>query len=355
MKKLFKFFILLFISFSWADNVLNLYIGANYLAESTINRFEKKYNTSIVQNYFNDNDEMLAKMAAGANGYSVIVATSYAVEELANMGKIKPLDKSKLPNLKYIDPQFLNQPYDPGNKYSAPYAYTPVFLGYNQQKLAQLGIVPNTWGVIFDPKYLIKLKGRVTVFDSARNVIAAALLYLGRDPNSTKREDLKAARTVIERASPYWAKYDSDSYYRGLLRGDIWLSMSYSLDIFKTLQDIKSSHSNVKLGAMLQREGNMSELDNLVIPIFNQDDKLAYEFINMTLNPQSGYELASYTGASIPNPNAWNRLSPEVRNIHWIYPQNMKNIYVFKAYDPKTRIFVNEMWTEIKMNGNCPI
>ena len=352
-----KFLYLLICLFShqlaFAANEFNLYIGSNYIADSTVKRFDDQNNCTLVQNFFNDNEEMLAKIVAGANGYNTIVATSYAVEELALMGKIKPLDKSKLPNLKYINKQFLNQAYDPDNKYSVPYAYTPVFLAYNKDKLRQLGIVPDTWAVIFDPKYLNKLKGKVTVFDSSRNVIAAALLYLGKDPNSEKESDLLAARAVIDRAAPYWAKFDSDSYYRGLLRGDVWVSMSYSIDIFKTIQDAKASHAKVNIDAMLQKEGNMYELDNMVIPVFNKDDKLAYAFINMALSPQSAYELSALTGSSVPNDSAVAKLDPAVRNLDWIYPKNMNKMYVFKAYPPKTRILVNEMWTEIKMNGAC--
>ena len=337
------------ISTAYAEKVLNVYIGANYLANSTVLRIEKLCNCRVEQNFFNDNEEMLAKMVAGAQGYNVIVATSYAVEEMAHMGKIKVLDKSKLPNLKYIAPEFLNKSYDPGNKYSVPYAYTPVFLAYNQDKMDQLKIIPNTWGVIFDPKYLKKLKGHITVFNSARNLFAAALLYLGKDPNSVKKEDLIAAKELIERASPYWAKYDSDSYYRALLRGDIWVSMSYSIDIFKAIQDAKASKSKIKLGAMLQKEGNMYELDNMVIPTFTPDIKSSYEFLNTALDPQSAYELASLTGSSIPNKSALAKLDKSMTSIDWIYPKNMNKEHVFKAYPPEIRIMVNEMWTELKM------
>lgn len=345
-------FLLLCARITLATN-FNLYIGSNYIADSTVLRFEKQTQADLIQNFFNDNEEMLAKMVAGANGYDVIVATSYAVEELAIMHKIKPLAKSKLPNLKYISPQFLNQSYDVGNKYSIPYAYTPVFLAYNKDKLDQLGIIPNSWAAIFDPKYLKKMAGRVTVFDSSRNVIAAALLYLGRDPNSSNPQDLLAARDVIDQASPYWAKFDSDSYYRGLLRGDVWLAMSYSIDIFKTIQDAKATHSRVNIAAQLQREGNMYELDNLVIPTFNQHDAAAYTFMNTVLEPQSADELSTMTGASVPNLLAIAKLNPQVRSLDWIYPRNMSKMYVFKAYPPKIRILVNELWTEIKMNGNC--
>ncbi|MFN7093790.1 MAG: PotD/PotF family extracellular solute-binding protein [Burkholderiales bacterium] len=335
--------------FAWAGQVLNVYIGANYIASPTIISLEKLCQCHLSQNYFNDNDEMLAKVVAGASGYNVIVATSYAVEELAKMGKIQPLNLSQISHLASIDPNFLNQPYDPGNKYSVPYAYTPVFLAYNVDKMHQLGITPNSWAVVFDPQYLVKLKGRVTMFNSARNIFAAALLYLGKDPNSTNLADLKLAREVINKAAPYWAKFDSDSYYRGLLRGDIWLSMSYSTDIFKAINDAKAAHSPIRIGAMLQQEGNMYELDNMVIPTSTPNLALSYEFINNALKPQSEYELSMMTGSSVPSIPALKRLSPSITAIEWIYPKNMQKMHVFNAYDPKTRILVNEMWTEIQM------
>lgn len=336
-------------SFSYAETVLNVYIGSNYIADPTITRLEKACNCRLAQNYFNDNEEMLAKMVAGATGYNNIVATSYAVDELAKMGKIMPLDKSRIPNLKYIDPKFLNQEYDPGNKYSVPYAYNPVFLAYNEEKMKELGIVPNTWAVVFDPKYLKKMRGKVTMFSSSRHVFAAALLYLGKDPNSESLADLEQARQVIDKASPYWAKFDSDSYYRGLLRGDIWLSMSYSIDIYKTLLDAKSSHTKINIGATLQKEGNMSELDNMVIPKSTPNLDLSYEFINNALLPQSAYELSVGTGSSIPNMPGFAMLDKSVTGIDWIYPKDMSKIYIFNAYSPKVRILANEMWTEILM------
>ncbi len=349
--------ILLLLSFSFpllvtAEPVLNVYIGTNYIADATIKRLEQECKCRVEQNYFNANEEMLAKIAAGATGYNVIVPTSYAVNELAKMGKLKPLDLNKLTNLKYVNPQFLNQAYDPGNKYSVPYAYTPVFLAYNQDKMKELGINPDSWAVVFDPKYLTKLKGRVTVFNSPRNVFAAALLYLGKDPNSTNSNDLQAAFAVIQKASPYWAKYDSDSYYRSLLRGDIWISMAYSIDIFKSMEDAKTSHAQVKLGAVLQKEGDMYELDNMVIPVFTPNEELSYKFINNALNPDSAYELSSFTGASIPNTVALKKLSPSVTNVNWIYPKDMNKMHVFNAYDPKTRNLVNSLWTKIQMQAH---
>jgi len=336
-------------SLSCANKIMNLFIAVNYTTPEMITDYETLCDCRLFQSFFNDPNEMLAKVVAGATGYDVIEATSYAVSELAKMGKLQKLDKSKIVGLNNIDPKFLNPTYDPGNQYSVPYAYTPVFLAYNEDRLHQLGIIPDTWAVIFEPQYLKKLKGHITVFSSSRNVFAAALLYLGRDPNSTNIDDLNAAHKLINKASAYWTKFDTDSYYRGLLRGDIWVAMSYSTDIYKTILDAKSIHSPIKIGVMLQKEGNMYEMDNLVIPLSAPNVKYAYDFINTILKPNNAYDLALRTGSSIPNKIAYLRLSPELKNLKWIYPTDISKNHTFTSYDPKTRILVNEMWTEIQM------
>lgn len=332
------------------DCILNIYIAANYLANDTANSFKSRYECRVEQNFFNENDEMLAKMAAGASGYDIIVPTSYAVDSLIRMGKLEKLNKTRLPNLKNIDPQFLNPPYDNGNQYSVPYAYDNVMLAYNKDVFKRLGIKADSWAIIFDPKYLKLLKGKITVLNSQRNVFAAALLYLGKDPNSTKREDLDAARNLIERAKPYWAKFDSDTYYRSLLRGNIWVAMSYSVDIFKTIADQKLASQPVTIEAELQREGNMYELDNLVIPKTAENIDKVYTLINYLLEPSSAIELSAATGASIMNLPALKNINPELKQIDWIYPKNMTKMHSFKNYDPKTRVYVNEVWLELQLS-----
>src|SRR3990167_3816869 len=99
-KKIFLVLMLIVPLLVSAEPVLNVYIGTNYIADATLKRLEQECKCRVEQNYFNANEEMLAKIAAGATGYNVIVPTSYAVNELAKMGKLKALDLAKLPNLK---------------------------------------------------------------------------------------------------------------------------------------------------------------------------------------------------------------------------------------------------------------
>ncbi|HET9701650.1 MAG TPA: spermidine/putrescine ABC transporter substrate-binding protein, partial [Burkholderiales bacterium] len=97
--------------------------------------FEARCRCRLAQDYFGDNEEMLAKLAAGATGYDLIVPTGNVVETLVKSGQLRHLDRDKLPGLANIKPEFLHQWFDPGNDFSIPYAYTLTILGYNVEKL----------------------------------------------------------------------------------------------------------------------------------------------------------------------------------------------------------------------------
>jgi hypothetical protein len=182
---------------------LHLYSWNNYIAPDTVKRFEESCKCAVVQTYYSDNEELLAKLAAGAKGYDVYVPTSNAVQALIKGGRLKPVDKAQLPNLKNVDPAYLNTPFDPDNKYSVPYAMSTTILGYNDEKMKELGLPTDTWAVIFDPKHLAKIKGRVTVLDSANELFAAALKYLGYSANDVDPKHWDEAVALIKKAKPY--------------------------------------------------------------------------------------------------------------------------------------------------------
>src|SRR4249919_2618108 len=89
-----------------AKDQLHLYNWNNYIAPETVKRFEEACKCEVVQTYYSDNEELLAKLAAGAKGYDILVPTSNAVQALIRGGQLKPLDKAQLPNLKNIDARY---------------------------------------------------------------------------------------------------------------------------------------------------------------------------------------------------------------------------------------------------------
>ena len=62
-----------------AQGVLRLFNWNNYITESSVKAFEQECGCRLAQDYYADNEEMLAKLAAGAVGYDLIVPTGSPV------------------------------------------------------------------------------------------------------------------------------------------------------------------------------------------------------------------------------------------------------------------------------------
>ena len=69
-------------------NVLHLFNWNNYIAPETIDHFEVFCNCELSQDYYSDNEEMLAKLAAGATGYDLMVPTGNAMAALIRQGAL---------------------------------------------------------------------------------------------------------------------------------------------------------------------------------------------------------------------------------------------------------------------------
>jgi spermidine/putrescine transport system substrate-binding protein len=350
MKKLLCLLALLSLPALAKDEVLNLYNWNDYIAPETIERFQKFCNCQVKQTYFSDNEEMMAKLAAGARGYDVIVPTSNYVAGMAKQGWLQPLDHAKVPNLKNVMPQYLNTEFDPGNKYSAPYAMSITLIGYNDQKVKELGVPLGSWATIFDPAILQKIKGRVTVLDSQSEVMAAALKYLGYSVNDRDPKHWQQAKDAILKAKPYWAAFNASSYIRELSAGNIWVVHGYSNDIYQADLGAQKAGMKFRIRHSLPKEGAVLALDAMVIAKGAPHPDLAHKFINFMLEGQNSADLTNMIGSGNPNSDAQKYIKPEIKQISAIFPdeQTAKKLEMLKDMTPAQRRTMNRIWTEIK-------
>jgi spermidine/putrescine transport system substrate-binding protein len=292
----------------------------------------------------------LAKLAAGARGYDVLVPTSNAVDALIRGKQLLPLDKSKLPNLANIDPQYLDTPFDPGNKYSVPYGMSTTILGYNDVKMKELGLPTDTWAVIFDPKLLQKVKGRVTVLDSSSELFAAAFKYLGYSANDVDPKHWDEAAALIKKAKPYWAAFNASSYIKELTVGNIWLVHGYSNDIFQANLDAQAAKRPFHILQGMPKEGAVLAVDNMVIHKDAPRPDLALKFMNFMLEGKNSSELTNLIGSGNPNLDAVKYIKPEILKNPAIFPDKAveAKLEQLKELTSAQRRLRNRLWTEIK-------
>ena len=333
------------------EEVLHLYNWSNYITEESVHEFEARCGCRLALDYYADNEEMLAKLAAGATGHDVIVPTSNAVETLIRAGQLLPLDQSKLPHLANVRPEFLNLDFDPGNVYSVPYAYSITILGYNIEKMRELGLPTDTWAVLFEPRYLEKLKGKVTVLDSQRELFGAALIYLGYSVNETDEAKLKQARDLILRAKPYWAAFNAGSYAKELAVGNIWLAHGYTNDLQLARNDALGAGRKFHIGFSTPKEGAIFALDNLVIHKSAEHVALAHRFIDFWLEGRAPAAITNAIGAGNVNRAAMQWVDPEIAANRDLFPdaESFKRLRQVRDYDRRTRRLLNRLWVEVKV------
>jgi spermidine/putrescine transport system substrate-binding protein len=331
-------------------DVLNVFNWNNYIAPETIQRFEAQCKCKLKETYYSDNEEMLAKLAAGAKGYDIIVPTSNYIQGMAKAGYIQPVDKSKVPNLKNIMPAYLNTPFDRNNQYSVPYAYTITMIGYNEQKMKELGISIDSWSAIFDPKILQKVKGRVTVLDSQSELMAAALKYLGYSVNDRDPKHWEEAKQVILKAKPYWAAFKASGYIEQLSAGNIWLVHGYSNDIYQADQGAQQAKQPFRIKHAMPKEGAVLALDAMVVAKNAPRPDLAHQFINFMLEGQNSADLTNMIGSGNPNAAAMQFIKPEIKAMSAIFPDEAtaKKLEMLKDLNSKERRLMSRIWTEIK-------
>jgi spermidine/putrescine transport system substrate-binding protein len=248
-----------------AEDVLYLYIWNTYLSEDTVHRFEAQCRCRLKQDFYSDNEEMLAKLEAGAIGYDLIVPTGNAVETL--LRKNRRCVRSTRETAQSEEPQGrVSRPLVRSRlRYAVPYATTVTLLGYNATRLAELGLPTDTWALIFEPRHLEKLKGKVTVLNSQRELMAAAMKYLGYSVQETDPARWEEAKRLILRAKPYWATFSNSTYIKDLAIGNIWVAHGYSSDMYRAQQDALEARRPFAIDFRMPKEGAVLAVDSFVL------------------------------------------------------------------------------------------
>lgn len=334
-----------------AEDVLHLYNWNNYVSEETLARFEAACRCRVKQDYYSDNEEMLAKLEAGAAGYDLLVPTGNAVESLIRRGALRPIDKARLANLGNLKPEYRDPWYDPGGNYSVPYATSITLLGYNREKLRELGLPTDTWALIFDPAHLAKLKGRVTVLNSQRELLGAAMRYLGHSVQERDPARWAEAKAVILRAKPYWAAFSNSTYIKDLAIGNIWVAHGYSNDMFRAREDAKAARRPFTIGFTTPKEGAVLAVDGFVLHKSGRRPDLAHRFIDFMLEGRNAADVSNLIGAGNPNAAAMPFVRPEIAAEPAIFPPaaDLARLEMLRDFDPALRRSLSRLWTEIKV------
>jgi spermidine/putrescine transport system substrate-binding protein len=279
---------------AWAageEPKLNFYNWDTYIGETTLADFQKASGIDVNMSLFATNDELFAKLRAGNPGFDVIVPGSEFVERMIQADLLEPLDHAKIPNIKNVAPEFITDaPYDPGRKFSMPYTWLVIGVGYRKSKVKE---VPDSWKYLFNSD---EYKGRIAVMSDASELFRNAFKYFGESVNSTSPELIKKVEEMLIKQKPNIKSFHEDNGQDLLASGEVDVVMEYNGDIAQVMAE------DDDLSFVVPKEGAMKQSDTLAIPKGAPHPENALRFINFILDAKVGAEISKTI--KYPSPNA---------------------------------------------------
>lgn len=304
----------------------------------------------VTYSTFSSNEDMYAKLSAGAVNYDVIVPSDYMIERLIKEKMLAPLDYANIPNIVNIVPEFYGENakfdyYDEGNVYSVPYFYGMIGIIYNTEMVDPEDESLGSWALMWDPDYT----GNILQFNNSRDAFGTAQYYLDLDVNSENEDEWRLALDKLREQKDIAQGYVMDEIFNKMQGGSAAISAYYAGDFLTMYEE------NDALEFYYPKEGTNLYVDAMCIPKTSQNKLVAERYINFMLMEEPAIANAEYTYYASPN-----RLVRE--NEEYIeYMNSIKDDAYEKMYgteNVRTQAYanlsgehlamINELWEELK-------
>ena len=320
---------------------VNFYNYDTYIGETTLEDFEELTGTKVNYDLFADNEEMFAKLRGGNPGYDLIVPSNEYVERLILAELLQPLDKSKIPNAKNLDPAFADPAFDPGRTYSLPYMWGTIGIGYRKSAVSA---PPSSWNDLYASD---EYAGRIALMSSPVYVIQMAMKAMGKSINDWTPENIAAAEKMIIEQKDRVVAFAPDNGQDLLLAGEVDLAMEWNGDILQVMSE------DDDIGYVVPDEGGLVWEDCLCIPTGAPNPDNAHALIDYLLDAEAGAAIAEYVYYATPNAAAKALMGADYTENPAIFPsaEAIESSEVSVYPGPETTRLIDEAWTRIKAAG----
>jgi len=325
---------------STGSHVLNLYNWGDYIDPKLLTKFQKETGYHVNVETFDSNEAMYTKIKQGGTHYDLAIPSEYMVAKMKRAHLLQPLDKSRLTGWNNYDPRFLNESFDPGNRYSMPYFLGTLGIIYND-KTIKPGTVDH-WNDLWSSKY----RDQIMLIDSARDIMGMALVSQHESMNATNPTVLRNAENKLNALAPNVKAVVADEIKMYMSQDEAPLAVDWSGEAAEMLAN------NHHLHYVVPSEGSNLWIDNLVIPKTAQHENAIYAFLNFMSDPKNAAQNAEYIGYATPNRQAKALLPKSVRNDRQFYPDNttLDHLQIYKDLSPAKVQLYNDRYLEFKMH-----
>jgi spermidine/putrescine transport system substrate-binding protein len=320
-----------------AEGELHVYNWGDYINPAVLDKFAETHDVKVTLDTYGSNEEMLAKIQAGATGYDIVFPSVHMHDIMATLDLLWQSDINQHPDFKNIDPAFLRAKSDPEGKFCLPYAFGSVGIFYNKTKVPE-GI--KSWAEFFAiPE---KTGQKIALLDDMREVIGVGLIMGGHSVNSRDPEELKQAQDFILAQKPKVSTFSYDTNPM-VISGELAAAhMFVGASIF-------AKDKPEELAYVIPEEGATIYQENICILKSAPNKENAKKFLEFYLQPEIAALNVSQQMNGTPNIPA-RALTPDYikdnPNIT-VTPEIMARLQMFEDLGADLKAY-DRIWTKIR-------
>jgi len=323
-----------------AEEQLNLYNWSVYINPEILTDFSKETGIKVNLDTYGTNEEMLAKIQAGATGYDIVFPSVHMQDIMTNLNLLQPAGIKDLEGYDNIDQKYFLAKTDPEKTICLPYNRGTSGLMYNKKLLGETSA--DTWKVVFEPP--AELHGKIAMLDDVRETIGAALMYNGFSINSTDPKELAQARDTVLKAKPYWAAMLTDGIGDKVVNGDFVVAQWWSGTVVQTM-DTKPED----IGYAIPQEGTNGFQEDMCLLASAPNVEAAKRFFEYLMRPEVNAKNTNWLRGWSTNKAALPLIDPQLTSNPSIYPdaELFNRLQVIQDVGDKIRLY-DKVWTDIK-------
>lgn len=318
-----------------AEGKLALYNWGDYINPEVLTKFTEETGIEVSLDTYSSNEEMLAKIQAGATGYDIVFPSVHMQDVMVKLGLLEKTNINQSPEFKNIDPAFLRSKEDPASEYCLPYAWGTVGIFYNEKVTGPI----TGWADFFAiPE---KTGGKISLLDDMREVLAAGLIMTGKSVNSTDPAEVQAAADYILSQKEKVTAFTYESMAL-MTSGDLAAAHFFvgGNVFFTEMPDIKY---------VIPAEGATMYQENICVLASAPNKENAKTFLEFYLRPDIAALNVSQQFNGTPNKPA-NALTPDFiksnPNIN-VPPETMARLQIFQDLGASLKIY-DRAWNTIR-------
>jgi putrescine transport system substrate-binding protein len=335
--------------------VIRMLNWPDYIDPAMLAEFEKETRYRVIHEVFDSTDETKGLLLQGSSQYDVMVQAGFQMRLVLEGGKaLQNLDRSRLPNAKYLDPVALRytEVLDPGNAHSVPYMWGTVGIGVNEDMLKKVRpeLKANSLSVFLDPEIAADVsKCGMAMVDEPNDVMPSLVAYLGGNISNIGISDLEATDQALSKVAKYITVVSPQHFIDEFAKGKYCVAIGYSGDVFQARDAAKEAKVG-KITYYVPNEGSQLWFDLLVIPRNAKNIDGAYTLVDFLLKPQTAAANTNFVQYANPVVDSIKFIKPALLSDPGLYPSAdiLSRLAVLPPLTDNVEAEIQRIWAKLR-------